>query len=208
QKKIAELEAHDKNEIERLRGIETTLQRTSGAQFANSASNNRVDPEHKIIEGESAGNEMKQRDVATGHYQRRAIQAQVAFSAYLSHLQDHLGTSQTVKFDKIITNDGNAYNAVTGIFTVPVTGTYVFIFYLSSSSSSVEFRLMANNALKASGVSRPFEINHWKDVQGGGTVVLRLNQGVAVWIEKADAESIVYSTDIHRWVTFSGFLLY
>jgi hypothetical protein len=132
----------------------------------------------------------------------------VAFSAYLSHLKDHLGISQTVKFDKIITNDGNAYNAVTGIFTVPVTGTYVFIFYLNSSTSNVKFCLMADNSLEASGTSRPFELHHSKDVQGGGTVVLRLNQGVAVWIENADAEAIVYSTDENRWVTFSGFLLY
>ncbi|XP_060563690.1 uncharacterized protein LOC132723040 [Ruditapes philippinarum] len=207
-KKIAELEANDKNEIEQLRGTETKSQHTSGAQLAYSTSSYRVDQEHKIIEGESTGNEMKQRDVATGHYQRRSIQAQVAFSAYLSHFQDHLGLHQTIKFDKIITNDGNAYNAVTGIFTVPVTGTYVFIFYINSSNSNVVFRLMANNALKASGVSRPAVLNQIKDVQGGGMVVLRLNQGVAVWIENANADSIVYSTDENRWVTFSGFLLY
>jgi uncharacterized coiled-coil protein SlyX len=66
-KKIAELEAHDKNEIEQLTGTETKSQHTSGALFTNSTSNNRVDPEHKIIEGESA-NKMKQRDVATGNH--------------------------------------------------------------------------------------------------------------------------------------------
>jgi hypothetical protein len=132
----------------------------------------------------------------------------VAFSAYLSYLQEHLGIHQTIKFDKIITNDGNAYNAVTGIFTAPVTGTYVFIFYLNSSTSNVEFRLMADNSIKASGTSRPFELNQSKDVQGGGTVVLRLNQGVSVWIQNASADSTVYSTSTFRWVTFSGFLLY
>jgi hypothetical protein len=144
----------------------------------------------------------------SGHFQRRVIHAQVAFSVYLSHLQEHLGTHQTVKFDKIITNDGNAYNSVTGIFTVPVTGTYVFIFYLNSSTSNVEFSLMADNSLIASGTSRPFEFNQSKDVQGGGTVVVRLNQGVSVWIENAKADSIVYSHYRYRWVTFSGFLLY
>jgi hypothetical protein len=67
-KKIAELEAHDKNEIEQLRGTETKSQHTLGAQFANSTFNNSIDPEHKIIDGESTGIEMKPRDVATSKH--------------------------------------------------------------------------------------------------------------------------------------------
>ncbi|XP_060563689.1 complement C1q-like protein 2 [Ruditapes philippinarum] len=218
-RELEKIGAHDEIENERLRGIETKLQRTSDSKkdiFANftfNAANNRAgnredDPEHTIIEGGTAGNEIKQRIVATSHNQRRAIQAQVAFSAYLSYFQEHLGIHQTVKFDKIITNDGNAYNAVTGIFTVPVTGTYVFIFYINSSNSIVEVRLIADNSIIASGTSRPYEFNQSKDVQGGGTVVLHLNQGVSVWIENARADSAIYSNDVDRWVTFSGFLLY
>ncbi|XP_045206516.2 uncharacterized protein LOC123558704 [Mercenaria mercenaria] len=132
----------------------------------------------------------------------------VSFSVYLSHLLNHLGEKQVVKFDRVITNNGNGYNTHTGVFTVPVTGTYVFIFYVSSSDSSVEFNLMADDSLRASGIARPNDFSQDKDVQGGGTVILHLNQGVSVWIQNTYAESIVFSTDTHRWVTFSGFLLY
>ncbi|XP_045204780.2 uncharacterized protein LOC123557399 [Mercenaria mercenaria] len=141
-------------------------------------------------------------------FSKRTASAHVSFSAYLSHLQDHLGVNQVVKFDRVITNDGNGYNTHTGVFTVPVTGTYMFIFYVSSSSSNVQFDLVVDDSVKTSGVARPSTLEQSKDVQGGGAVILSLNQGVSVWIENINTNVAVYSSDDHRWVTFSGFLVY
>ena len=40
---------------------------------------------------------------------------QIAFSAYLS-ADKHLGKNQHIKFDQVLLNDGNGYEASTGIF--------------------------------------------------------------------------------------------
>ena len=36
------------------------------------------------------------------------------------------GDHQTIQFDKVVTNVGNMYNPIDGIFRAPVDGTYVF----------------------------------------------------------------------------------
>jgi hypothetical protein len=59
---------------------------------------------------------------------RRRQTEVVAFSVYLSHDIDHMGIGHHIVFDKTITNDGAGYNVHTGIFTVPVTGLYLFTF--------------------------------------------------------------------------------
>jgi hypothetical protein len=54
----------------------------------------------------------------------------VAFTAMFSHdnVSDgiQLSPHQTLIFDKVITNAGNGYNPLTGIFTAPVAGHYAF----------------------------------------------------------------------------------
>jgi len=56
------------------------------------------------------------------------LNTQVFFTAHMGDLQHpvDLGTSNTpMKFDVVINNVGNGYNPQTGVFTAPVTGTYV-----------------------------------------------------------------------------------
>jgi hypothetical protein len=42
--------------------------------------------------------------------------SKIAFSAFLSKRYDLLGKGQHVKFDKVLLNDGDGYEAVTGVF--------------------------------------------------------------------------------------------
>ena len=50
---------------------------------------------------------------------------QAAFYAYLSHDVANIGSNQILVFDKVITNIGNLYNGITGVFTCDFSGTYV-----------------------------------------------------------------------------------
>lgn len=61
-----------------------------------------------------------------------AQQQPIAFFAELSNDMVNPSSGQTVVFDQILTNVGNAYNPSTGIFTAPLPGTYHFNVVLSS----------------------------------------------------------------------------
>ena len=59
-----------------------------------------------------------------------AAEQPVAFSATFMTADHHgLGVGQTLKFDKVIYNAGNAYNPATGLFIAPTDGTYIYIYY-------------------------------------------------------------------------------
>lgn len=51
----------------------------------------------------------------------------VAFTAVVSPPQlENLSAGETIVYDKIMTNFGDAYDCITGIFTAPVKGIYIF----------------------------------------------------------------------------------
>ena len=55
------------------------------------------------------------------------LSRRIGFYATLSS-RNNYGKKQTVIFDNVLTNDGNGYDDRTGVFTCPVTGTYMFVF--------------------------------------------------------------------------------
>ncbi|XP_060605106.1 uncharacterized protein LOC132757737 isoform X2 [Ruditapes philippinarum] len=63
----------------------------------------------------------------SGRIRRRSFpDVPVAFTAILDHEVRNSGIDQTVVFNKVLLNDGNAYNVHTGVFTVPKEGVYMF----------------------------------------------------------------------------------
>jgi len=54
-----------------------------------------------------------------------AVVQRVAFTATMSKSIGGIGIGQTIVFDNIVTNIGNAYNPQTGKFVVPVSAFYV-----------------------------------------------------------------------------------
>ena len=50
----------------------------------------------------------------------------VAFSAYVDENTGPSGANGTFVFDKVLTNEGGAYDESIGVFTCPISGIYVF----------------------------------------------------------------------------------
>jgi hypothetical protein len=51
----------------------------------------------------------------------------IAFSTYLSRRYNHLGKGQHVKFDKVLLNDGDGYEASTGVFRLKCINILSFV---------------------------------------------------------------------------------
>jgi len=74
----------------------------------------------------------------------------VAFFATLTSHIVHAGQNQTIAFDRVLTNVGNAYNAHVGLFTAPVSGIYVFsVSLLSMPGHTTHFSLYKTVILSA-----------------------------------------------------------
>ncbi|XP_071158927.1 uncharacterized protein [Mytilus edulis] len=142
---------------------------------------------------------------------KRLIQAGsggVAFSVYLDHDTDS-GAQQVLKYNRIITNEGNGYNVHTGSFTCPESGMYLLFFSIGERGDTIPkgayIYLMVNsvNVIDAAVDS----YHNAQDLQGGNTVIIRLKAGDVVFTEVAVGGHSEGSTGL-RLTSFSGVLLY
>lgn len=126
----------------------------------------------------------------------------VAFTAALSPKTTELAQNQLVRFDHVITNAGNGYDARLGHFTAPTAGIYMFsISVMSLPSQYLQLQLVknGNEVGRAEG-----------DTQGYDTttvvVMVELNVGDAVWVKRwgTTATESIYG---HLWSYFTGCLI-
>lgn len=126
----------------------------------------------------------------------------IAFTAKLGEHATNLGLHQTIVFERIHTNIGNAYSSSTGVFTAPVNGTYYFtstIMCHSGDFLEAEMVHNGNHVVYMYASDNDFE-------QGANGAVLVLAEGDSVWVRNARTEADkVYGGD---WSSFSGFLLF
>ena len=131
-----------------------------------------------------------------------------SFSAYLNQNISSLGPDQTIIYNEILLNDGTAYNQNSGIFTVPVTGTYLFTasaeHYLSTL---IWLKIVKNGVLQASIKVYPYPN---KNSQGSNTVIIRCTHGDNVWVAVDSSAGFVAleGSSRLRTNTFTGVLLY
>ena len=140
---------------------------------------------------------------------RAIITGGVGFSTYLSKSIQHMGNGHTIKLDQVLLNDGNGYNAFTGIFTVPRSGVYLLTFTINvyNKDFKTEVRLVKNNLNIIDAVAWPTGQGH--DTMGGNSALIRLTQGEAVWLENYhQVDSEIISNTGYRYTAFSGVLLY
>jgi len=126
----------------------------------------------------------------------------VAFMSALTHnLQ---GTTQCVVFDKVVTNEGSAYQSTTGNFIAPSSGVYAFNLHVQTCrrNSDSAIQIMRNQDAIAATIA---DEALYESISASASAVLRLDIGDAVWVRLVhgtlNGGPSPYKT------TFSGFSL-
>ncbi|WAQ99244.1 C1QL3-like protein [Mya arenaria] len=93
-------------------------------------------------------------------------------------------TNEAIKFDRILLNEGNGYNAYTGAFTAPVTGIYLFSYHFDSTKTTF-VRLVVNGVNEVDGVANAHVVSGARQAQsmGGNTCIIQVVRGQAVLVE-------------------------
>jgi hypothetical protein len=128
----------------------------------------------------------------------------VAFSAVMTHAVQHLGDKQTIKFDKVLLNDGSGYVPSTGVFTAPLSGTYLFIYNFGHHGTGETWLELVKNGDVQNGAAVEGHFGG-QNLQGGNAAIVRVNQGDTVWVETFQVSDVTVQG---TFTTFSGVFLY
>ncbi|XP_045169959.2 uncharacterized protein LOC123532568 [Mercenaria mercenaria] len=198
QKQVKVLVARDQersNEIKELLTYTTQLTRKDGPAIQKDDNKDDIKQLEKQITERSSRQSVR-------HIYRRENELNVAFFSALGNHLHHLGASQNVVFDRVITNLGNAYNNHAGDFRAPVAGTYVFsVTLMAYSTHTTHYNLVQNGTTVANIYVRGLESPY---ASSSMTAVLQLKQGEDVAIRNVDTDQSLHGS---YYSTFSGFLL-
>ncbi|CAG5125789.1 unnamed protein product, partial [Candidula unifasciata] len=124
----------------------------------------------------------------------------VAFSTGLDEY-DEVPGGEALIFNKVFLNVGSGYNSLTGIFTSPSAGIYVFHIHASTKCShDFWVELFHNNEYVISAFARQN-----KDFDSAGnTVILQLNENDTVCV-KAHRQAYLFGQAKEIYATLSGY---
>ncbi|XP_067247298.1 complement C1q-like protein 4 isoform X2 [Chanodichthys erythropterus] len=132
---------------------------------------------------------------------------EIAFSAgLLESGEGYIGpftTEITLTYKKVFTNIGNAYNPITGIFTAPLKGAYMFRFSLFGHGPNVATAAIYKNGQKMVIAN---DYHPQNDLNSSNGVVLILEVGDVVYVRLWSGRRIRDSENNHN--TFSGYILF
>ncbi|ROL46233.1 Complement C1q-like protein 2 [Anabarilius grahami] len=112
-------------------------------------------------------------------------------------------TEITLTYKNVFTNIGNAYNPITGIFTAPLKGAYMFRFSLHSIAPTAATAGIVKNG------KHVVIADAWQPQDGlnsSNGVVLILEVGDVVYVRLWSGRRIY--DDQNNFSTFSGYLLF
>ncbi|XP_077171227.1 C1q-related factor [Paroedura picta] len=127
----------------------------------------------------------------------------VAFYAGLKN--PHEGY-EVLKFDDVVTNLGNNYEAATGKFTCAVPGTYFFAYHVlmrGGDGTSMWADLCKNGQVRASAIAQDADQNY---DYASNSVILHLDAGDEVFIKLDGGKA--HGGNNNKYSTFSGFIIY
>ncbi|CAC5354856.1 unnamed protein product [Mytilus coruscus] len=123
----------------------------------------------------------------------------IAFQIMLNAAMKNLPKEAVVKFDKVITNIGGAYNPSTGKFTCPEDGVYSFAWTtMTYSGSRFNSEFVVDGTIKAYN----FNIAGNSHRSSSQTAVVELKKGNKAWIRTYSTHGFLIEG---RWSSFSGF---
>ncbi|XP_069102538.1 uncharacterized protein [Argopecten irradians] len=145
------------------------------------------------------------------HRQTRVTQPSsvVAFHSELTQ-EPAVSKGNTVVFNHETLDEGQGYNPVDGIYIVPETGTYVFVWVMFAEfRQHIQTLLMVNGAVRGSSFSDAQEVHDLH--QATSVVVLKVNQGDHVFIKvghtSVTSVTFHYDRNYNGASTFSGWKL-
>jgi hypothetical protein len=124
----------------------------------------------------------------------------VGFTAGLTSRDDSFSGS-TIRFPKVLYNEGSGYDSSTGIFTSPVSGHFVFFTTSHSDQNSLQTDIVLDGTSKVR--TEAFNVGGAQYQTGTNMVLMKLIKGDRVWIKRTDGTGY-YSEDVPI-MTFSGF---
>ncbi|XP_067412339.1 C1q-related factor [Emydura macquarii macquarii] len=127
----------------------------------------------------------------------------VAFYAGLKN--PHEGY-EVLKFDDVVTNLGNSYEAATGKFTCSVPGTYFFTYHVlmrGGDGTSMWADLCKNGQVRASAIAQDADQNY---DYASNSVILHLDAGDEVFVKLDGGKA--HGGNSNKYSTFSGFIIY
>ncbi|XP_051748037.1 heavy metal-binding protein HIP-like [Ctenopharyngodon idella] len=132
---------------------------------------------------------------------------EIAFSASLTQSNsEYIGpfsTEITLTYRNVFTNIGNAYNPITGVFTAPLKGAYMFRISVFSHAPTASGASIYKNGEK---VVIAYDNRPQNELNASNGVVLILEVGDVVYVRLWPNSRIHDSYNNHS--TFSGFLLF
>ena len=131
----------------------------------------------------------------------------IAFTAYLDKTVSHLGIDQPIPFNKVLLNDGNSFNNFTGMFRCPVTGVYLFTFWIESDRlGDIVVKLVIDRANQIDAITTS---SNGTFGMGGNTAIVRVTAGQMAWLAIYTVnDRTIWNQDNYRYTSFSGVLLY
>jgi hypothetical protein len=133
----------------------------------------------------------------------------VAFSAYISARNTEISKDFTIKFDNVVTNIGNHYNPLVGLFIAPEHGVYVFSWNLFCFAPDYIYSHIVVNSNVVGGTDTSGM--GAQDVRSTtGIVAVEVNQGDLVFVRthplNGHAPYIISGPDLRS--SFTGWKLF